>query len=89
MRADGLLSRHCCGDRVLGAPKRDKERVPLGVDFLAAGLLESRAKETLVVYQSLFVSVTELSEEARRPFHIGEQKADGPARKLRHYVLSY
>ena len=72
------------GDSLLRPAEGDEEGVSLGVDLVAARILEGAPKQALVVGHRLCVAVPEQTEELGRPLDIGEQEGDGAARELRH-----
>jgi hypothetical protein len=78
------LDRHGRGDCARRAPKRDKERVTLRVDLLAAVRRKRVAHECLLACEHLSVPLaTKLLEQAGRAFGIGKHEGDGAAETLR------
>ncbi len=69
---------------VASARERDEERVPLGVDLVPAVSVEGGTQQSLVVGQDCAVAFTQLLDESRRPFDVGEEEGDGSARHLGH-----
>jgi hypothetical protein len=56
----------------------------LSVDFLAAGLLEGLAEESLMLPEDLGVRLTKLLHQPRRPLDVREEEGDGSARQVGH-----
>ncbi len=61
-----------------------EERIALGVDLDAVVPRERVAEHPAVLGEDVRVAVTDLLEQARRPFDVGEEERDRPARKLPH-----
>ena len=61
-----------------------EERVALGVDLDAVVPRERFAEHPAVLGEDVRVVVTDLLEQASRPFDVGKEERDRPARKLPH-----
>ena len=62
----------------------DEERIALGVDLDAVVPRERIPEHPAMLGENVCVAVTELLEQSRRPFDVGEEKRDRSARKLPH-----
>ena len=84
VRVEVALRRHRGPDRVLRAWEGDEERVALRVDLVAPVSRRGLADDALVLGKHFSVVRADLPEQLRRPFDVGEEEGDRPARKLRH-----
>jgi hypothetical protein len=69
-------------------PERDEEGVALGVDLVAAGLLEGVAKESLMVGEERSIVVAESPQQPRGTLDVAEEKGDRSGRELSHSATS-
>ncbi len=76
MGSEGALRLYDCQHRVSGACESDKEGIILLVDLVAIPLLEGSTQQAQVLRQHGGVAVTQLLEQVRRPFDIGEEQGD-------------
>ena len=84
MRVKVALRRHRGPDSVLPAGESDEERVALCVDLVTAVSRHGLADDALVLGKHFCVVRADLLEQLRRPFDVGEEEGDRPARKLGH-----
>ena len=80
------LGRDRARDAVLRARERVEERVALGVDLGAALLAEMLPQELPVIADDVAVGVSELLEQPRRAFDVGEEKRDGSSREAKPWA---
>ncbi len=59
----------------------DEHAVPFGADFGAAMVSYGGAQQHAMAFEHLFIPMSEMPQQARRPFDIGEDKRYGPTRK--------
>ena len=78
------LCRDRARDAVPRARERVEERVALGVDLGPALLAEVLPQQLPVIADDVTVGVSELLEQSRRAFDVGEEKGDGAARERSH-----
>jgi hypothetical protein len=72
------------GNGVRCSRERNKERVALGIHFDAAGGSERLAQHPPMLGEHVRVAFTELVQQARRTFHVREEKGDGSCGKVTH-----
>ena len=70
--------------RIRGFREGDEERVALRVYLDATVGLERLAQRSSVAGEDLCIAVTELVDQPRGPFHVGEQEGNGSARQVAH-----
>jgi hypothetical protein len=71
-------------DRIACPRESDEEGVALGVDLATVVRVERRTKQALMLGEHLDIAAAQPRQQQRRALDVGEQKRDGPARKLRH-----
>ena len=71
-------------DRVLRPAERNEERVALRPDPLAAGLLEGRSKQTVMIREHLDPPVTQTARKHRRALDVAKEEGECSAGRFRH-----
>jgi hypothetical protein len=84
LTGERALSRDCGRHGVSCSFEHDEEGVPLRIDFRAAVLDERHAKQRTMGREHRAVPLAESLDQLRRAVHVGEQKRDRAARRLRH-----
>jgi hypothetical protein len=84
LRGKRALPRERGGNRVGRPRESDEEGVTLGVDLVTVVRVERRTKHALMLGEYVGVATAQPRQQSRRTLDVGEQKGDGPARKLRH-----
>src|SRR5215831_15586968 len=82
MEAQGALNSYGCLSRIDGTSKDHKEGITLRVNFAAIPLLKRRANNAPVIGQQIGVTLTQLLQQASRPYHIHEEQCDGSSRQI-------
>jgi hypothetical protein len=84
LTVERALGRDCGRHGVAGMFEHDEEGVSLRIDFRAAVLNERSAQQRTMGGEHCAVLLAESLDQPRRTVHVGEQKSDGAARRLRH-----